>query len=124
MYNPKRKIGDVVYIATRHGVDRDIIKAIKIEGLNHKMTYGFKENSGGYLFNLWGGDGYAWYTSKPLFLTKEEAMVAYKKIKDSEAIEEKEKEAQDIADKEAGLKKEQQELKERKRKLRLSKGAK
>lgn len=95
------KIGDLVYTASANGIDRDVIKAVKVEGLKEKVSYGIKDrNSGGGLMSFfsYGVDGYTWYKSSDIFTNKEDADNLHNSLKakvEAEAEQEKVKERQE-----------------------------
>lgn len=70
-YETKYKIGDLVYTANQHGYDKDIIKAVKIEGLSEDVYYGIDGEDE--LLFMFRGDCYDWYSASELFDDKESA---------------------------------------------------
>lgn len=86
-------IDDVVYVANEYGLEREIIKAIKITGTKQKIEYGIK-NTGGMLMSLYHGDNYRWFTSKNIFMSETEALKAHEALK-AKADKKKEQEAQE-----------------------------
>ena len=72
-------IGDVVYTANAYGVERQIVTKVKIEGLRHKVFYGFKEPRNWFLGM--GGSDDTGYASSDIFETEEEADRRHKSLK-------------------------------------------
>lgn len=90
-------IGDLVYTADVYGIDRDVIKAVKILGVSEKIEYGIKSKRSGGYFSLfaWDGDGYNWYKPSQIFKSKEDAESLHQGLKakqDAKEAEEKSKE--------------------------------
>lgn len=87
-------IGDLVYTANEHGYDRDVIKAIKIESLNQKISYGFGRKSDGFYGFMFGySDKYNWYGVGTIFESKEKAQAHHEALKakeDAKAAKERE----------------------------------
>ena len=75
------KIGDLVYTVNRYDVDRDVIKAIKVEGVQEDISYGIESKRDGYMELFFRGDGYNWYGAGEVFSNKEEAVSVHKAIK-------------------------------------------
>jgi hypothetical protein len=85
-------INDAVYHASAYGIDKDIIRAIRISGKN-KIEYGFKASSG-YTW-MFHGDGFSWYKQSEVFENDLAAIRLHEKLKaKKEAEEAQEKEEQ------------------------------
>lgn len=77
------KIGDLVYTADKYDVDRDVIKAIKVEGVKEKVSYGIESKHRTHMYSLFFSrdDGYNWFSSTEIFSTKEEAENLHNSLK-------------------------------------------
>jgi len=70
-YKTSFGIGDVVYTASEDSVEKQIVTRIKISGLKHTISYGFKDEQTSYAF-FWRA-GETWYKSSEVFDTYESA---------------------------------------------------
>ena len=107
-YETDYGIGDVVYTANRHDVEKQIITKLKIVGLKHKVSYGFKESGGGMFAIFKQAD--TWYSSSEVFKTKESALRKHEQLKEKHEIELAQEEAEEKAERKAELLKELEEL--------------
>lgn len=81
-YTTKHAIGDLVYLADKNGIDRDVIKSIKITGVKEEKRYGFKTNNPSGLYSFWSSwDDHKWYKTSELFLDKESALAHHENLK-------------------------------------------
>lgn len=105
----KYAIDDAIYTASAYGIDRQIIKAIKITGKRGTVEYGFKAH-GSLLLWQGMGDGYIWFKENELYVTDTAATKAYEKLQAlKEAAQAKEKE-QELIRRKARLRAELEQL--------------
>lgn len=110
-YETKYAIGDLVYIANKYDVDREVIKAIKIVGLNGKISYGIESKRSADFWGLWGcSDRYTWYKSSEVFLDKESAVALHENLKAKEEAKEALQEAKAKQERKQSLLEELKEL--------------
>lgn len=101
------KIGDLVYTANQYDIDREVIKAIKIVGLNEAISYGIKEKGSRSLLFWVSGDGYSWFSSNQIFASKEEAESLHNSLKAKAEAAQAKEDAKKKAERLKELKKEQ-----------------
>lgn len=104
----KYSIGDAVYTASEHRVDRAIVKAIRITSLRNKIEYGFETR--GYMSLMLHGDGFSWWSESTIFDNIDEAEKAHTKLKKHYEEERKKERAQDLIKRKAQLRAELEQL--------------
>lgn len=114
-------IGDVVFTASARDIDREIVKAIKIVGMQNRISYGIKYSGGGGLLgSLYSSsDGYKWYSSSDIFTSLEDAQKRQEKLKKQEAERDSAASQKEILDMESKLKFDQENLRRKKQGLPL-----
>lgn len=71
-YETKFAIGDLVYKAQIYGVERRVIDAIKIIGVNKEVLYGIEARNTTWVIHA---DRYSWFSEKDLFIDEAPALV-------------------------------------------------
>lgn len=108
-YETKHAIGDLVYVANEYEVDREVIKAVKIEGTKETIKYGIKrpKRSDWFFYN---NDDYNWYTTGEIFEKKESAVAHRENLKAIKEAKELKEELAQKAERKAALLEEIKEL--------------
>lgn len=107
-YETEYGIGDVVYTASVYGFEKQIITRVKVSGLKHSVSYGFKE-SGNSLWRLWV-NGETWYKSSEVFSTQEKAERKHELLKEKQELEQKKDKLDELKELEDKIKELKEEL--------------
>jgi hypothetical protein len=102
-------IGDVVFTGNEYGVDKKIIKAIKVIGLKHTVNYGF--DAGRSMFSyFYADDSYSWRRASEVFSNEEKATKHHEKLKTIKDTKEAKDKSEAFVKRKAELEKELAEL--------------
>ena len=107
-YRTSYGIGDVVYTSSEYRVEKQIVTRLKISGLKHTTSYGFKDVQNSYAF-LWQG-GETWYKSSEVFDTYESANRKHESLKAKSDAESAQSKKAENAERRAELLEELKEL--------------
>lgn len=110
----KHQIGDLVFTARADGVDKDVIKAIKIVGIQKRISYGIEKGQS--FIGSWFGDGdkYRWFAGADLFKGVEGAELRQKNLKAREDEKKQAEAKKELLDMEHKLKLDKENLRRKK----------